>query len=95
MDGPDASKIPAAHCPVAQTAAAPVHSFPQMGCDGNVLMIMSHVGQLMKIRQLPVQVSSCDAGKQLAERSLGDMALPAARLGSSPHKKRKLEAALS
>ena len=72
-----------------------MHSFPQMGCDGDMLMIMSHVGQLMKIRQLPVQVSSCDAGKQLAKRSLGDMALPAASIGSSPHKRRKLEAAPS
>ena len=52
-------------------------------------------GQSMKARQLPVQISSCDAGKQLVKRSVGDTALPAARIGSSPHKKRKLEAALS
>ena len=72
-----------------------MHNFPQMGCDSNVFIIISHVGQSMKICQLPVQVSSCDAGKQLPKRSLGDMALPAARIGASPHKKRKLEAALS
>ena len=72
-----------------------MHNFPQMGCGSNVLIIMSHVGQSMKARQLPVQISSCDAGKQLVKRNLGDTALPAARTGSSPHKKRKLEAALS
>ena len=72
-----------------------MHNLPLMGCGGNVLIIMSHVGQSMKARQLPVQISSCDAGKQLMKRSLGDTALPAVRTGPSPHKRRKLEAALS
>ena len=72
-----------------------MHNYPQMGYHGDVLIIMPHVEQSMRIRQLPVQVSSCEAGKQLAKRSLGHTALPAARIGSSPHRKRKLEAALS
>ena len=66
----------------------------QMGCESRLLTIMSPAGQSMETCQLRVQVSSCDAGKQLAKRILGDTVLPTAGI-SSPHKKRKLEAALS
>ena len=68
--------------------------FSQTGCDSNLLTIMSPAGPSIEICQLRVQVSNCDAGTQLAKRSLEDTELPASGLGS-PRRKRKLEAALS